>query len=320
MREIREGEQSPDPNQFGANMSLAVIIPTYERPHLLRSCLERVVPQVAHHPGAQIYVCDDSRSNSTRAMIEGEFPTVIWHQGPQRGPGPNRNMGARVAEAAWLVFLDDDCIPRADLIATYLNAIEGEDDLSQVFLMGSTHSEDPQHSLLWESPHNPVGEFFISCNFAVSKQLFLEVGGFDESYSPLAIFEDTELEARVRATGLEIRPLPEAAVDHPLRPLAPANKLANRWESRVISTLNYGADVPRLLLHLPRHVALVTLSRYYHKKLTLENLKAAPIFVAEFSLFLLRLPRWVRRHRFKPRNEFWKQQAAQGKLPPRFGL
>ena len=242
-----------------------------------------------------------------------------WNEGPRRGPAANRNFGARVADGDWLIFLDDDCNPRQGFLAAYLKQMQLLGSEARVALEGATFRTVPNPSLLWEAPDNRNGGALISCNFAMPRRLFLECGAFDERY-PVANFEDTEFAVRVQIKGVKLVFVREAAVDHPMRPLPKAAKLARRWESRVVSTYEFGASTAQVIWHLPRHVALVILSRFRGRKLDRDNRRAALVFLKEFLLTIWYLPGWLRKHQAVPRSQFWTEQIRLGNAPYRFGL
>lgn len=300
-------------------MTVSIIIPTCNRADELHDCLARLIPQLPSDGSTTVFVCDDGSDAATKSMVGEKFPMVRWNQGPRRGPATNRNFGARQADGEWLIFLDDDCNPRPGFLAAYLKEMETAGPEARVALEGATIRPIANPSLLWEAPHNPEGGVLISCNFAIPRRVFLECGGFDERY-PAANFEDTEFDLRVRIKGVKVIFVRDAVVDHPLRPLPAPGKLARRWESRVVSTYEFGASTGQVLLHLPRHVAMVILSRFRGRKLDHDTRKAALIFLREFLLTLWYLPGWLRKHQGVPRSEFWTEQVRLGKAPRRFGL
>jgi glycosyltransferase involved in cell wall biosynthesis len=242
-------------------------------------------------------------------MVDQEFSTVHWNQGPRRGPAANRNLGARVADEEWLVFLDDDCNPRPGFLTAYLKQMDLLGSEARVALEGATYRTVANPSLIWEAPDNRNGGALISCNFAIPRRLFLECGAFDERY-PAANFEDTEFAVRLQIKGVKMLFVRDAIVDHPLR----------RWESRVVSTYDFGASTGQVAWHLPRHVALVILSRFRGRKFDRDNLKAAFVFFKEFLLTIWYLPGWLRKYQAGPRSGFWAEQIRLGNAPPRFGL
>lgn len=300
---------------------ISIVIPTCNRPAQLVACLRHLVPQLPDDGSVECLACDDGRDDASRRALAEAGMESVWRQGPRHGPAANRNHGARLARGRWLLFLDDDCEPRPGFFAAYRSAILGLSTGARVALEGATHAASaPLPSLLWEAPHNPEGGTLISCNFAMPRELFFEVGGFDERFSRVASFEDTEFAARIGRLDIPVRFVREAAVDHPLRPLPPAARRMRRWESRVISTYDFGASTRQLAWRLPRHIIAVTISRFRGQRWSLANLRAGASYAWEVILAVGSLPRWIARHRVEPRSAFWLKQVRDGKAPPRFGL
>lgn len=266
-----------------------------------------------------VLVCDDGNDEITRDLLARNFPGVVWRRGPQMGPGANRNFGASFSKADWLVFVDDDCVPRPGFIEAYFRALMVLPPTTQIIYEGKTFAVPEKHSLYWEAPHNKTGSsLLISCNFAIPRKLFLEVGGFDERYR-YSSFEDTEFSARLQAMGVPMGFIADAVVDHPVRRLQHSSVRGRKWESRVISSFDFGATAGQVAWFLPRHAALVTLSRFRGQSFCWENFLAAWIYFVEFLYFVIHLPFWICRHR-RSRSPFWAARDNQKHLPPRFGL
>lgn len=292
-----------------------ILIPTRNRPDDLRKCLRLLLDQLPQD--FEILVCDDSSNDLTKQLVATDFPSVTRVEGPRVGPGANRNAGAKATRGKWIVFLDDDCLPQPGMLQAYVAAMAGGDD---VLAGPALRSDLMKDSLLWEAPRSASETELLppSCNFAIPREVFLRSGGFDERYR--VSFEDMEFFARLRQSGRKLRYVPAAAVEHPSRPLPGPSSLANRWEARVISSLDFGAPPSHVLLRLPKHILLVILSRFRGHPLNLDSLKAAAVYVGEYFLALARLPFWLSKYSAAPRSAFWTAQAAAGKAPPRFGL
>ncbi|GAT35367.1 glycosyltransferase, GT2 family [Terrimicrobium sacchariphilum] len=300
------------------NAKATLLIPTYQRPRELAECLTRVMPQ-ASAAGVETIICDDSRDDETRKMLSERFPLVRHIVGPRRGPAANRNAGARAASGEWLIFLDDDCEPGVDFLRAYLEEFGHHSAEEDIAFEGATIRQGSADSLLTEAPHNPGGGALISCNFAISRRAFLEAGAFDERF-PMAAFEDTEFAARWNLKGGKVVFLPKAVVGHPLRSAPPAGRLARRWESRVISTYDFGGTTAQVAWRLPRHVLLVILSRFRGRKWSGDNIRAAGRFAAEYLFFLGLLPGWLMKYHAQPRSPFWLEQQKLGRAPRKLGL
>jgi len=300
--------------------SISLIIPTRNRAPELAMCLSLLLEQLPSDGSLDVHVCDDSDGVETAEMLAHGFPDAKRHAGSRTGPGANRNLGAREAMGEWLIFLDDDCLPSAHLVASYRTAIAKISGEQRVALAGATHrTGDGKHSLLWEAPHSPTGiEAPPSCNFAMRRSLFADVGGFDERFR--TAFEDMEFFSRIARLGCEIVFVPDAAVEHPSRPIPSASKLANRWEPRVVSTFDFGASTAQVAFRLPIHIVLVVLSQFRGRRLSRETILAAWIFLTEIAIAFWRLPGWVLKYRRQPRSTFWIDQVQKKNAPPKFGL
>jgi GT2 family glycosyltransferase len=206
---------------------LSVIVPTCHRNEDLTQCLQELQPQSQSRPtdgpGAvqrdgffyEVIVSDDGTRSTAQGLVRDQFPWARWCQGPRRGPAANRNSGARNARGEWVLFLDDDCIPSSGWISAYAIAIGSfpECKLLEGQTIGGPNAQTRSDH---ETPLNLQGGLLWSCNFGINRELFLEVGGFDEKF-PVAYMEDTDLQFRLRDRGYISKFVPEAQVQHPWR-------------------------------------------------------------------------------------------------------
>lgn len=301
--------------------AVTIIVPTCNRPNELAALFRVLLPQIPSDGSIELLVCDDSRTPTTKDMLERDFPSVIRLSGPRTGPGPNRNAGVRHARGNWLIFLDDDVVPRPTLVAAYLEAF-ADARMDGCLLAGATfRSGEHSKSLLWEAPdYVDVQGYGIppSCNFAMQRDMYCASKGFDERFR--YSFEDMEYFARLQQTGVQIIFVPAGEVDHPVRALPSATTLARRWEARVISSLDYGATPLQTSYLLPRHIVLVTLARFRGRRPSWENLLAAWVFLKEVVITFAMLPGWIFQYARRPLSPFWEGEVRKGKAPKNFGL
>lgn len=192
---------------------ISVVIPTCHRNFDLGLCLDRLLPGV-QSLGSDFYeviVSDDGLTETAEGLILNRYPWVRWTQGPRRGPAANRNHGARFAQAEWIAFTDDDCIPDRNWLVEVLAATDGND-----LVEGATLPSDQRLRLDQECPLNGSGGLFWSCNLAVKKSAFRALSGFDESF-PVAAMEDVEFRLRFRKANYISIFQPRAIVRHPWR-------------------------------------------------------------------------------------------------------
>jgi GT2 family glycosyltransferase len=225
---------------------LSVIIPTYNRNDLLRKCLDGLEPgtQNISTKEYEVIVTDDNKNNLTKTMIEEHYPWVIWIEGPKKGPAANRNRGAGAAKGEWLIFVDDDCLPNADILYEYNEAINSYPDI--LAFEGRIYVDTPQTSFLQESPLNESGGNFWSCNICIKKSLFQLLEGFDEEFI-FAAMEDVDLFKRLKKVTDKYKFLYDAAVMHPWRiDSKPFKNVLKRYQSEVYFVSKYPEEKLRM--------------------------------------------------------------------------
>jgi|AntRauTorckE5430_2_1112549.scaffolds.fasta_scaffold11743_2 GT2 family glycosyltransferase len=194
---------------------VTIVIPTFERSDLLEQCLNRIKPEVQTTSiSYDVIVTDDSRDDRTKKMCSEYFPWVLYTEGPKRGPAANRNYGASKVSTKWIIFFDDDCLPNVNILENYVLAMSIHDSID-VF-EGRIFADRLQQGYDEISPVNETGGYLWSCNFAIRRKAYNNLGGFDEGF-PYAAMEDVDLHYRIKKANLIIFFLIDAGVCHPWR-------------------------------------------------------------------------------------------------------
>lgn len=103
------------------HFSIGIVISTYNNPAWLEKTLWGYLFQT--HPADEIIIADDGSDDRTRTLIDSfrdRLPIKhVWHedQGFQKSRILNKALVA--AESDYLVFTDQDCIPRKDFIEVH---------------------------------------------------------------------------------------------------------------------------------------------------------------------------------------------------------
>lgn len=105
-------------------ISLSVIITTYNKPNYLSLALSGFDCQT--NKDFEIIIADDGSDEQTRKVIE-EFKgksdiavSHVWHEDKGFRKCRILNKAILVSQSDYLLFIDDDCIPRNDFIAVHL--------------------------------------------------------------------------------------------------------------------------------------------------------------------------------------------------------
>jgi len=195
-------------------MKISVVVPTCGRPRELARCLQAI------QDADEIVVTSDDGPAPPGGFLSND--RIRWVKGPMRGPAANRNYGARVAAGDWIAFIDDDCVAGDGWLAALRSATDGADVVE-----GKTVCPDQTGHWLEDVVENLTGGKFWSCNLAIRKLVFEQLGGFDERF-PIAGGEDLEFRSRIRKAGLQCRFEPRMLVYHFVRRLSPS-----RWFRKI---------------------------------------------------------------------------------------
>jgi glycosyltransferase involved in cell wall biosynthesis len=217
----------------------SIIIPTAVRVENLTTCLNKVLAQVHGLNSSEFEIIVSDDTGQVKAAIEEDYvqyKEIKFNLGPSKGPAANRNSGAKLAKGNWLIFTDDDCIPEPQWLEAYVNVLKNQNKSSLAFEgmilpIGGVIDEE-----LTEGPWNPNGGHFWSANIAVWRQLFEELGGFDESYA-FPDHEDIDFKNRIEEKTA-ITFVPEALIYHPVRRLTFIQALVATKKRVVIWTLH----------------------------------------------------------------------------------
>ncbi len=174
--------------------SISVIIPTFNREKELNLCLESLFQNNDNFSNIEVIVSNDNIKSNVSNELKNKFPLVKFVNGPGNGPAKNRNFGAKISNGKWLIFLDDDCIPQKNWLLNY--SLEIEKGLGIIY-EGKTIADREKQRYDEVSPINLTGGKLWSCNFAIRKDVFIDLNGFDESY-PFSTMEDIDFRERAK--------------------------------------------------------------------------------------------------------------------------
>ncbi len=198
--------------------TFTIIIPTFRRHATLLICLKALQEaiQLVSLNNFQFIISDDGDAKLTVQFLKQYTFSFFYqvYQGPSKGPAANRNFAASNAQNSFLLFIDDDCIPDANLLHAYCQAVLNFPDT--LVFEGKIIADRSRRSYNEEAPINIYGGNFWSCNICIHKELFKSMSGFDENFRH-AFMEDSDLYIRLKAKGIKVFFLHQAIVIHPYR-------------------------------------------------------------------------------------------------------
>jgi peptidoglycan/xylan/chitin deacetylase (PgdA/CDA1 family)/GT2 family glycosyltransferase len=202
----------------------SIIIPTFNRCHLLAECLTRVFDQDFSSTEYEVIVIVDGSTDGTLRLLSNLSPycslTVI--EQCNKGPALARNAGVAAATGHFLLFLDDDILCKSHLLNEHLaghsstapTVVHGPiyvaPDSPRTIVARSTKAwYESYYSQFSTRPLNVLHDGFLISNASMPRQTFLESGGFDPD---LLLLEDFELGLRLQKLAVSFVYQPTALV------------------------------------------------------------------------------------------------------------
>ncbi|NNE07718.1 MAG: glycosyltransferase [Gemmatimonadetes bacterium] len=182
---------------------ISIVIPTHNPGHKLERLLQSIAESGVEEK--EIIVVDDSSSQCLKETAS-RFPIRIARTPRQSGPATARNLGARLAGGDILLFLDDDVVMEPDALREVERFFEAHPDRHA--MIGVYSSEPVNRGLLprykalqcfsFYQNHDEISAVSLlwAAKTAIRRELFLSLGGFDESFARPSM-EDLELGRRI---------------------------------------------------------------------------------------------------------------------------
>jgi glycosyltransferase involved in cell wall biosynthesis/GT2 family glycosyltransferase len=190
---------------------ISVVIPTKDRPDLLRRCLRAVLDQQTD-VRFEVIVVNDAGCE-VDSVVESD-PRLTFVRAQGRGPATARNAGIARAAGEIVLFTDDDAVPQPGWLQAAAAALERSPNVLGVVGRVESPPFDPlyEHSVAGDSLGN-----FLTCNVAYRLAVLKQLGGFDTGF-PYPAAEDRDLGYRAQEIG-DLVYEPEMIVLHPPRPV-----------------------------------------------------------------------------------------------------
>ena len=222
-------------------MLISVIVTTYNRPEALSLILKAFNYQTDRD--FEVIIADDGSGKETRKIInrmiiDSNYPiTYVWHEDEGFRQSMIRNRAVLKAKGDYLVFLDEDCIPRRSFIENhrklaqsgYLvagNRLSVSEEFSKLILENEekiwnynfvqwikvyqNHGIKRLHQIFLFPYFNSLRDLrddwkkVYSCNFGLFKEDYLKVNG-SECSPDIEGYESYDLAIRLIHSGVKLR-------------------------------------------------------------------------------------------------------------------
>lgn len=218
-------------------ISFSIVVATKGRVALLVDLMRSIYTARQNYAGdCEVLIIDDSSEEEKQEIKKAceEYDCQYFYF--ENAVSAKRNFGGKQAKNDVILFLDSDCIATEHILERYA---EKYTDASIAAVAGPLEfvGEDtwfwhaieatPYLVCFYLPKYVPKLEWGVTANFSVRRHVFLEVGGFDETFRRPA-GEDVDLGLMIRDAGYEINGSPEALVHHSKKTWIPFKAMIRR--------------------------------------------------------------------------------------------
>lgn len=262
----------------------AIIIPHFNDLHRLTRCLTALMPQLV--PGVELLVVDNA-STEDLSPLRAAWPELRIVHEPRKGAAEARNRGVAETSAPRLFFLDCDCVPAADWLASALAVADHGDIIGGAVTVFDETPAPRSGAEAFETVfafHNrryvEEEKFSVTANLLTRRDVFDATGPFVAGVS-----EDLEWCRRAVAKGYGLIYEDGLCVAHPSR--QDWDALRRKWKRMTEEKycLNGSGPLARLrwalaslmmpgsaLLHMPRVIRHPALRDKAERRAALQTL------------------------------------------------
>lgn len=268
------------------SVKASVILVNYNGRDDLATCLPSIQSQ-SIDAAYEVIVVDNDSDDGSVAFVRDRFPDVrVVENHENRWFSGGNNDGVAVANGRYLVFVNPDAEVDHDWLETLLAPFESANDDRDIGLTTSriVRADDRTRLNTCGNVAHYTGLGFCrgldervdayaetervaavsGCSFAMRRDVYEKIGGFDETFE--MYLGDLDLSWRARLAGYDIVYVPESVVYHEYELAVPDWKLFNLERNRYLVLLKHlrAGTLARLLLGLLLTELLVWVYAAWH--------------------------------------------------------
>lgn len=188
---------------------ISVVVPFFNSSKTLHACLKKILN--SDYPDFEVIAVDDGSTDNSAEIVK-EFPVKLIRLKKNSGPAKARNTGAKKALGEIIVFVDSDVLINKENLSLFKKTFEGNPKISCVQAIYSdsnryrnfaTRYQDYYHIYTFGVLREGMIPTVASYNFAIKRDVFEKLGGFDENIKSPSV-EDDDLGHRLSKGGYEI--------------------------------------------------------------------------------------------------------------------
>ncbi|MGL5805063.1 MAG: glycosyltransferase, partial [Xenococcaceae cyanobacterium] len=209
---------------------ISIIVILYNRAELTLSCLYSLLRN--NFKSYELIIVDNASTDQTKLLLERIDNAKIILNTENKHFLLACNQASQQATGNYLLFFNNDAQILGDSLNAALKTIESSDDVGavggKIILPDGTLQE--AGSIIWQdgsclgygrgdSPDSPEYNFKRSVDYCsgafllTSRQLFLQLDGFDRAYQP-AYYEETDYCVRLNKIGKQVIYNPDVSIFH----------------------------------------------------------------------------------------------------------
>ena len=272
---------------------LSVIMPAHNAAGILPRSLGALRNSDLPRDRWELVVVDDGSGDETSLVAARYADTVVTLPGKPHGPAYARNRGFEVTRGDVVAFIDADCVVHTDTLSRMVALFTEHPDIGAAF--GAYDTRPPATGIISQYRnliHHYVHtrnagdvETFWAGAGGVRREVFAEVGMYDEWHYSRPQIEDIELGARIRNLGHRIVLDPSIQVTH-----------LKKWTlGGVIRTDLRDRGIPwaRLLMHRGAMMSTGSLNLRWSEKLNTVLVWLAVLLLLAAAFTWSLMPVWI---------------------------
>ena len=206
---------------------ISLIVATYGRSRELRAFFQSLVAMDCRVTSFEVIVVDQNQD----ALIDGicrEFATILdlkHEKVTAKGVSKARNHGALFATGEIIAFPDDDCLYPEDLLTRVEEFFHRHPEKDMLFARGIDKITQKNAVIRFKTRHTQVTKWNVYCTTVeftmfIRRRVWLEIGGFDESFglgTPFSAEEGADFVFRALSSSMQGMYDPTLIVYHPIK-------------------------------------------------------------------------------------------------------